>query len=126
MFNMVHHEEMQPSKCHKRLCQWVKNGKNFSEWSVWLALDTYHILAQEFGWEHFRQLIIKYYDKDMACPHDDCGKLDLWARNYSQLVNVNLVPFFEWFKWPLSQETKNTCSQLPNSHKYPMLMKQYE
>jgi hypothetical protein len=37
----------------------------------------------------------------------------MWARLYSQTVNTNLCPYFEWWGWTLTAETKEACSKLP-------------
>ena len=74
-------------------------------------MDTYSILAETFTWDSYTTLMKQYY----ALPeiNDDNQKLDLWAQRYSQTVNTNLCPYFEWFGWPLSAETKIVCNKLP-------------
>lgn len=56
-------------------------GKPWSEWEVWLALDTFHLLAQEFGWKSYTDTIKIYYenqsiDRDL---NSDEKKLNKWV-----------------------------------------------
>ena len=59
----------------------------------------------------YLKLQLQYY----ALPEisDGTAKLDMWARLYSQTVNTNLCPYFEWWGWTLTAETKDACSKLP-------------
>ena len=113
-----HHGEMKPSASLSRIHNWVLEGKPFSDWSVWLALDTYFILAKEFGFDSYQRLFTKYYTLPYINSEND--RLDLWARRYSEEVNTNLCPYFEWFQWPLSQDTKDFCKTLPAWDKDPL------
>ena len=44
---------------------------------------------------------------------DNNIKMDLWARRYSQLVSTNLCPYFDWWKFALTAETRSVCQGLP-------------
>ena len=43
-----------------RLHDYSVGGRQWGEWKLWTALDTYSILADYFGWEPYRRLIKKY------------------------------------------------------------------
>ena len=45
-----------------RIDQWIAKGKPFEDWSVWLALDTYMILAEEYGWDSYTNTFKIYYN----------------------------------------------------------------
>ena len=56
-------------------------GKPWKEWEVWLALDTYVILAKEVGWESYTKTI-KIYNDNRATDGDldnDEKKLNKWV-----------------------------------------------
>ncbi len=102
---------MQPVNSLFRIHNWVFNGKLWTEWPSLVALDTYSILAEAFTWDSYATLIKQYYTLPQIS--NDTEKLDMWARLYSQTVNTNLCPYFEWWGWPLSIETKTSCALLP-------------
>ena len=56
-------------------------------------------------------ILLQYYT--LPTIYNDNEKLDMWARRYSQTVNTNLCPYFEWWGWPLTADTKAECSKLP-------------
>ena len=109
---------MAPDQSLARIHDWVLRGKPFNEWRVWLALDTYYILAKEFGFDSYTELFVKYYSLPNVETENE--RLDLWARRYSEQVNTNLCPYFKWFQWPLSQETEDFCETLPTWNKDPL------
>ena len=64
-----------------RVHDWVMRGKPWSEWQVWLALDSYVLLAQEFGWESYTNTFKIYYDSkatDGGLDTDE-KKLNKWV-----------------------------------------------
>jgi hypothetical protein len=85
---------------------------------MWLALDTYVILADAFTWDSFANINEKYYS--LPWVYDDNLKLDVWAREYSKTVNTNLCSFFEWWGWNITADTKYVCSKLPAWNLDPM------
>jgi hypothetical protein len=105
------HSAMQPGTSLSRIHNWVFKGKPWTDWSVWLALDTYSTLAEAFTWDTYTTLFKKYYS--MPSISSDSDKLDMWARLYSQTVNANLCPYFQWWGWTLTTTTKDACAILP-------------
>ena len=105
------HSQMLPVYSLSRIHNWVFMGKPWADWNVWLALDTYNILAEVFTWDTFTILIKQYYT--LPTISNDNEKYDMWARLYSQTVNTNLCPYFEWWGWTLTNETKTSCALLP-------------
>ncbi len=41
---------------------------------------------------------------------------DRWAKHYSDSVQTNLCPYYEWFGFKLSNETKEFCKTLTGSY----------
>ncbi len=52
----------------------------------------------------------------MERPKDQEEYHDRWAKQYSDSVQANLCPFYEWFGFKLSNETKEFCKTLPGSY----------
>ncbi len=112
------HSNIKPDVSLTRIHNWVFNGKPWSDWELWLALDTYSILAEAFSWDTYTTLIKQYYN--LPSLSSDDTKLDMWARRYSQTVKTNLCPYFEWWGWPLTAATKEACALLPAWSKDPL------
>ena len=109
---------MKPDVSIARIHNWTLSGKPFEDWKVFLALDTYSILAEAFSWEAYTPVIKQYYTLPLI--RDNNQKLDLWARKFSQAVNTNLCPYFAWFQWPLTKETTDLCATLPSWNQNPL------
>ena len=48
-------------------------------------------------------------------PDTDEHKHSIWAKLMSLNTKHNLVPFFQWWGWPINQETINATQHLPTS-----------
>ena len=46
---------------------------------------------------------------------DENEYFDRWTRHYSEAVNANLCPYFEWFKVKVKDDTKKYCETLPGT-----------
>ena len=49
---------------------------------------------------------------------NDDEYFDRWAKQYSATVKTNLCPYYEWFGFKLSEETKKFCKTLPGQQLY--------
>jgi hypothetical protein len=47
-------------------------------------------------------------------------KKDMWARHFSQTVSTDLCPYFEWWGWKLTKDTKDICAKLPPWNENPI------
>lgn len=107
----------------KRISNWILKGKPWDEWKVWLALDTYTILAEKFGWfEGFAPVTKKYYTLNDEVV-GDVSKLNVWARFFMEGVKTDLCEYFQWWKWELSEETKRVCESMDNKIKLNELLR---
>merc|ERR1712179_90691 len=113
------HDEAKSWKRDERITEWVANGRPEEAWEVWLALDTYSFLKDIFGYDSYTRLFKKYYNMPRIIYEDD--RLDTWARLYSQEVGTNLCDYFEWFRFPLSDETWNVCRGLAPFTQNPLV-----
>jgi len=112
------HINTKPAAKLTAIHKWVFDGKPWEDWKEWLALNTFSMLAEAFNWDSYTSLIKQYYTLPNITNNND--KLDMWARRYSQTVNTNLCPYFEWWGWPLTAETKDACSKLPKWNQNPL------
>ncbi len=106
-----------PDVSLSRIHMWVFKGKPMSEWSS-LTLDTYNILAEAFTWESYTKTMKQYYS--LPWISDNNEKMNRWVLLYSQAVNTNLCPYFEWWGWTLTNDTKASCAQLPAWNQDPL------
>ncbi len=87
-------------------------------WKDWaknpfVALFTYALPAQEFGWEFFRTAFAAYNDLPVSkTPMDDQSKLDTWVRIYSQALGKNVVPWFKRWGAPVSPSVESALINL--------------
>ena len=54
----------------------------------------------------------------MGNAKNDEEYFDRWAQHYSESVKTNLCPYYEWFVFKLSDETKKVCEALPGRDLY--------
>lgn len=94
-----------------RLNQFAMGGRSFGVWGSSIAIDTYVMLAEQFGWESYAKVIKEY--NSVPTISDNTQKLNEWAKRYSKAVGKNVCPYFKWFSWPLTKETEAECAKLP-------------
>ncbi|XP_073506867.1 TRPM8 channel-associated factor homolog [Phyllobates terribilis] len=113
------HPALKPEDRENGIKQYVKNGANLTEWSVWTALETYLQLQEGFGWDSFKRVFSEYQTLSKV-SNDKNVKMSLWAEKFSQAVNKNLVPFFQTWGWPIDDSTSKKISTLPAWEENPM------
>eukprot|EP00064_Thunnus_orientalis_P015789 superscaffoldBa00002998_g15848 len=100
--------------------EYVKGGKKLSDWTVWVALETYMQLQEKFGWDAFKKVFAAYH-KMSNFPQDNKGKMNLYAETFSQTVEMNLSGFFKAWGWPIETATEEKLSNLPPWSDHPMI-----
>lgn len=48
--------------------------------------------------------------------------MNLWVRKFSEIVQKNLVPFFEAWGWPVQNDVAESLAYLPEWQENPMKM----
>ena len=87
---------------------------DISRWSVWVALDMYLLLQDEFGWEAFTNVFTEYRDKFATeRPQDAQEKWDMFAVRFSREVGWDISPFLLSWDWPLSESALRDVAHLP-------------
>nr|XP_683371.5 TRPM8 channel-associated factor homolog [Danio rerio] len=103
----------------ERIKEYFSGGKDFENWNTWTALETYMQLQEKFGWDAFKKVFSLYHDmKDV--PNDNAGKMNLYAKTFSKVVNHNLSPFFKVWGWPIQPNTEQELSHLPAWRDHPV------
>ncbi|XP_075956707.1 TRPM8 channel-associated factor homolog [Anarhichas minor] len=99
--------------------EFVKGGKKLSHWYMWVALETYLQLQEQFGWDAFKKVFAAYHEMTVF-PSDNDGKMNLYAVTFSQTVGRNLSAFFKAWSWPIETATEEKLSKLSPWTDHPM------
>jgi hypothetical protein len=97
------------------MAQHAKAGAPFEKWKrdPFLALQTYALLWQRFGWDAFRKTFRAYDDLAEADrPKTDEEKRDLFVITMSRTIGRNLQPYFEAWGVPLSPRVEKAIGHL--------------
>ncbi|XP_029704826.1 TRPM8 channel-associated factor homolog [Takifugu rubripes] len=113
------HSDLTSEKRKARMKKYVADGRKLSDWSVWTALETYLQLQEKFGWEAFKKVFAGYFEMSNF-PHDNKGKMNLYAETFSRVVGMNLSGFFKSWAWPIEEITEEDLSHLPPWTDHPM------
>ncbi|MFB3430433.1 MAG: M60 family metallopeptidase [Phycisphaerales bacterium] len=106
----------EPARAFATMVTHAKEGAPFDKWKrdPFLALQTYALLWQEFGWEAFRTAFRAYDDLAPGeRPSTDDEKRDRFAITMSQTVERNLAPYFEAWGIPISGAVEEAVGDLP-------------
>ena len=81
---------------------------------VWIFLASYIGPHLEFGWEPYANTFKEYLKmENLLDPDTDEQKHSTWAKLMSLHTEYNLVPYFQWWGWPINVETINATQHLP-------------
>uniref|UniRef100_A0A668ULD2 Peptidase M60 domain-containing protein n=1 Tax=Oreochromis aureus TaxID=47969 RepID=A0A668ULD2_OREAU len=113
------HDDLPLANRKSRVEEYIKGGRKLSDWSVWVALETYLQLQERFGWDAFKEVFAVYHHMSNF-PEDNDTKMNLYAETFSQTVGMNLTGFFKAWGWPIETATEEKLSQLPPWNDHPM------
>ncbi|XP_062050886.1 TRPM8 channel-associated factor 3-like [Lepus europaeus] len=113
------HKALRPANREQRIKMHMDKGAPLSNWETWTALETYLQLQEAFGWDPFIQLFADY-QVIAKYPNDNAGKMNLWMKKFSEIVQKNLVPFFKAWGWPIQKEVADGLAHLPEWEENPM------
>ncbi|XP_058865134.1 TRPM8 channel-associated factor homolog [Acipenser ruthenus] len=113
------HGNMQREIRENTVRQYLENGAQLQNWSVWTALETYLQLQEGFGWDALKKVYADYHEMKTFCNDRD-GKMNMWAETFSKAVNKNLAPFFKAWGWPISDTVTSKLAALPEWSENPM------
>lgn len=96
---------------------YLERGARFEEWKAepFLALQTYLLVQQAFGWEPFQAVFAEYSRLAPAeRPKDDAEKRDQWMVRLSRATQRDLGPYFEAWGIPISPAARASVAELPD------------
>jgi hypothetical protein len=106
----------EPGRAFATMVQHAQEGAPFAKWKSdpFLALQTYALLWQEFGWGSFHEAF-RAYDKlaPEERPRTDDDKRDLFAIIMSRTVGRDLGPYFDAWGIPTTQRVRQATEGLP-------------
>ncbi|TNE90085.1 MAG: hypothetical protein EP330_09665 [Deltaproteobacteria bacterium] len=115
------HSALAPADREARIAAYIAGGRDFSQWSVWTALETYLQLQEAFGWQLYSDVFADYRAMpENARPTTDQARIDLWAEMTSARAGVDLGPFYTAWGFPLSQATLDSMATRPTWTADPM------
>ncbi|XP_066296637.1 TRPM8 channel-associated factor 2-like [Branchiostoma lanceolatum] len=95
--------------------QFFKDGAQHDVWKkkAGVALAVYAQLAHHFGWEPYKK-VFRQYEKDPKKkePQNNKERIILWIVRFSNEVGRNLVPLFDFWGFPHTEEAQAQVSGL--------------
>jgi hypothetical protein len=107
------HSALNNASAKNRVETHFDNGAPLSSWSVWIALETYLQIQEEFGWEPITAAYAEYYYNYSSQPSGSTDEFNQWALQISLSTEHNLIPFLEAWNFPITQTTRDAVDHLP-------------
>ena len=108
------HGAVDPVQRDSRMRSYFDDGSNITNWSVWIALDTYLIIKEEWDWDPITEALTVYYTLPSAeVPVGDTEEFNAWVMHLSNATGYNLAPYHAAWGFPLTQDTFDSLSHLP-------------
>jgi hypothetical protein len=108
------HGAISPDQRESRTRAYFDNGANISDWSVWIALETFLMIKEEWSWAEITSALSVYYDLPAAeVPSTDDEKFNSWVLHLSNSTGFNLAPYHAAWGFPLLQSTFDALDHLP-------------
>ena len=108
------HGAVDPEQRVARMETYFDDGSNISNWSVWIALDTYILIKEEWGWEPITEALSVYYTLPSAeVPSTGDEEFNAWVMHLSNTTSYNLAPYHDAWGFPLTENTYAALEHLP-------------
>ena len=111
------HEGVSNQGTEKMLKRYFSKKADFKHWQgdPFLALTTFRLIQNDFGWELFKQTFRRYQVlTDEQRPKDDAEKRDRLVRYLSETAGRNFAPYFTLWGIPLSGELQQELKKYPD------------
>lgn len=87
------------------------NSKKYQDTDVFLRLVMFDQLRQKFGFEIFGNMMIEARSAPKASlPTTDAERYDYIVLTASKVTGCNLIPSFDRWKFPFSEDARNTVN----------------
>jgi hypothetical protein len=106
------HSALNTNSRLSRTQTYFQGGSQISQWSVWIALETYLQIQEEFGWEPITQALTAYYNMSNS-PSSSDAEFNEWTLQISYSTGYNLAPYHQAWGFPLTQATHAALAHLP-------------
>ena len=73
------------------------------------------MVKDKCGWDAYKKFF-RYYQEEMPkylSPNTKENKYSTMAKILSKVCNLNLVPFFKWWSWPILDDAVEDTKNLP-------------
>ncbi len=115
------HRAIRPLDRRQRLNSYFEGGANFEGWSTWVALESYLMVQEAFGWEPFTKVFVEYNQLDPEDrPKGQQEINDQWVIRLSRACGKNLEPFWSTWSLPLSESVARELKDLPVWEDHPV------
>ncbi len=111
------HEGVSNLGTQKMLRRYFSKTPDFKQWQAdpFLALTTFRLIQNDFGWELFKQTFRRYQELPEAQrPKGDAEKRDRLVRYLSETAGCNFAPYFNLWGIPLSKRLKSDLKKYPD------------
>ena len=101
---------------NEQMAKYDFDNPDFDQWKSdpFLALTMYTQLQHQFGWEAYREVFATYRAlPSEEHPKNDAEERDQWMQRFSRQIGYNLAPFFDAWGIPISQEARDSVTELP-------------
>ena len=90
------HGQVEPDRINQMIQQFEKTGRRDGPW---VNLIPYIQLKREFGWDSFKEVFAEYRSLEKSQrPKSDLEKRSQWLIRFSNQVERNLTPLFDYWK----------------------------
>ena len=108
------HDAVDPQQRDSRMRAYFDDGSNIANWSVWVALDTYLIVKEEWTWSVITSSLAVYYSLPPSqVPSTDEEKFNAWVLHLSNATGYNMAPYHAAWGFPLTDATFDSLEHLP-------------
>ena len=115
------HSALTPDAREERMQTYLESGAHMADWNVWVALESYLQLKEAFGWPVYQDILLAYRELPAEDrPTTDQQRIDLWVQTVSEQTQFNMVPFYQSWGLPISQDSIDAVSILPTWTANPM------
>ena len=84
-----------------------KSGRDFNSLDKKGLIHIFFLVKDKCGWETYKKFF-KYYQDEVPntlSPDTNENTYSTTAKVLSKMCNMNLVPFFQWWNWPVMNDT---------------------
>jgi len=100
----------------KMLRDYFSRKPNLKKWQddPFLALTTFRLIQNDFGWDLFQRTFVRYHSLTAAQrPQDDQQRRDLFVRYLSETAGRDFAPYFEAWGITLSRHVRKDLEKYP-------------